>query len=119
MDFLELLQQFTKPSRWWRRQKTVQVTVWPRFVAQALCSHPRKQLFVIGKTNKISRCIDCYKYTEEPNDCFHGEVLESIAKTAAGGAYIRVHEYHCEHCGVKLEGEDLPSGVFVTTRGEI
>jgi hypothetical protein len=113
MSFAAFLQQYVKPSRWWRRHRTVQVTIWPRWLAQALCPHVHKQLVmwdVEGKT-KTSMCLDCYKHVMEANDCAHGEVKISVWETV--GTELVPRAYVCEHCGVELEMKDLPSGVQI------
>jgi hypothetical protein len=126
MSLSAFLQQYVKPSRWWRRQRTIQITVWPKFLAQALCPHENKQMIMwdVATKLKTSLCIDCYKHIEETNDCAHGEVsihaVETInlsnAPAPFGGrrsAQLIPRSYLCEHCGVELETKDLPHGVRV------
>jgi Zn ribbon nucleic-acid-binding protein len=114
MSLTALLQQYVKPSRWWRRHKTIQVTIWPRFLAQALCPHIHKQLVMwdVEKKTKTYMCLDCHKNVEERNDCAHGEVhvhgVETVNNRLVPFSYV------CEHCQIELERKDLPPGATVT-----
>lgn len=121
MSLTAFIQQYIKPSRWWRRQRTIQVTVWPRWLAQILCPHARKQPVMWDAANKTKTdlCLDCYKHIEEVNDCIHGEVrvhaMETInlgnAPAPFGGkksAQLIPRSFLCEHCGVELALGDLP-----------
>ena len=113
MSFAAFVQQYVKPSRWWRRHRTVQITVWPRFLAQALCPHIRKQTIAwdVENKTKTSMCLDCHKHVEETNDCLHGEVQVSMWETE--GTELVPRAYRCDHCGVGLEMKELPSGVQI------
>jgi hypothetical protein len=115
MSLAAFLQQYVKPSRWWRRRKTVQVTIWPRFLAQALCPHARKQAIMwdVEAKTKTGMCLDCHKHILERNDCAHGEVQVSVWETANGQSELVPRAYRCEHCGVGLEAKDLPPGARV------
>jgi hypothetical protein len=114
MSLSAFLQQYVKPSRWWRRHKTIQVTIWPKFLAQILCPHIHKQLVMwdVEKKTKTHMCLDCHKNVEERNDCVHGEVrvhgVETVLNRLVPFSYV------CEHCGIELERKDLPSGATVT-----
>ena len=48
------------PSRWWRRPRSIQFTLWPSWLAQALCPHTSKTFWSEDKT--VWRCEDCYKF---------------------------------------------------------
>jgi hypothetical protein len=126
MSLSAFLQLYVKPSRWWRRQRSIQITVWPKFLAQALCPHENKQLvsWDVEKKTLTNMCLDCYKHVEETNDCVHGEVrvhsMETVnlgrAPAPFGGrksAQLVARTYLCEHCGVELEPKDLPPDVKV------
>lgn len=116
MGLTGFLQQYVRPSRWWRRHKTVQVTVWPRFLAQWLCPHlpVRKQMvaFDITAKTKISLCLDCHKQVLEPNDCVHAEVRGHMYETE--GARLVPRTFTCLHCHVELQPTDLPEGVQIS-----
>jgi len=60
MSLTAFLQQYVKPTRWWRRKRSIEITLWPRFLAQALCPHSPKQYFSEDKT--IWRCDDCFLF---------------------------------------------------------
>ena len=94
----------------------MQVTVWPRFLAQALCPHIRKQMIMwdVEAKTKTSMCLDCHKHVTEVNDCAHGEVRPSMWETADGQTKLVPRAYRCDNCGVGLEAKDLPSGVMIT-----
>jgi len=109
MSLTAFLQQYVKPSRWWRRQRTIQITVWPRWLAQVLCPHLYKQLAMwdADSKTKTNLCLDCHKLVEELNDCAHGEV------TVWATNFSQPLTYKCEHCGVELEFKNLPKGVRI------
>jgi len=113
MSLSAFLQPYIKPSRWWRRKRSIQVTIWPQFLAQALCPHARKSMIMFDVENrtKTSMCLDCYKHIEETNDCEHGEVRVSVMETVGGQLVPR--GFRCEHCSVELEVKDLPRGVRI------
>jgi hypothetical protein len=113
MELIAFLQQYVRPSRWWRRRKTVEVTVWPRFLAQRLCPHKPKQLmgWDVAAGTKLSLCLDCHKTVLETNDCAHAEVHGHMYETE--GTRLVPRSYLCDHCGVELSQGDLPAGVRV------
>lgn len=120
MSLSAFLQQYIKPSRWWRRRRTIQVTVRPQWLAQALCPHVRKQLIMwsVEDKTKTSLCLDCYKHIEEFNYCVHDEVRVRVLETREitpghRSAQLVPRSYLCEYCGVELEPKDLPHGVRV------
>lgn len=50
------------PSRWWRREKTLRITLWPQWLAQRLCWHPVFRPWIGMEGEDASyRCEDCYK----------------------------------------------------------
>jgi len=113
MSFAAFVQQYVKPSRWWRRKKTVEITIWPRFLAQYLCPHLNKQMIMwdVEARTKTSMCLDCYKHVMEKNDCAHGEVHGHMYETE--GVRLVPRSYLCDHCGVELEQKDLPTDVRI------
>jgi hypothetical protein len=120
MSLSAFVQQYVKPSRWWRRQRTIQLTIWPKFLAQALCPHINKRMIMWDIENKLIRsmCLDCYKHIDEVNDCSHGEVRVHAVETVSLGpgrrsAQLVPRTFLCEHCGVELEPKDLPPDVKV------
>jgi|SRR5271170_3517775 len=117
MSLTAFLQQYVKPTRWWRRKRSIEITLWPRFLAQALCPHIPKQLVAwdVDKKLKISMCLDCHKHVEEINDCFHGEVGVCMVETV--GTQLVPRSFRCDHCGVELEMSDLPQGVRIKNMG--
>ncbi len=65
MSITGFVQAYFKPSRWWRRRKSIEITVWPQFLAQALCPHDAKVYFGVSDTpeeKNIWRCEDCFKF---------------------------------------------------------
>ena|SRR5271157_2834814 len=121
MSLSAFIQQYIKPTRWWRRQRSIQITIWPKFLAQALCPHIRKNMVMwdVAKKLKTSLCLDCYKHIEEINDCEHGEVRVHSVETVNLGqgrrsAQLIPRSFLCGHCGVELQPQDLPDGVRVT-----
>ena len=114
MSLSAFLQQYVKPTRWWRRRRTIQFTVWPRWIAQALCPHIPKQMimFDVVLRTKTSLCLDCHKHLEEINDCVHAEVSVCMVETV--GAQLVPRSFRCDHCGVELEMHQLPTDVKVS-----
>jgi hypothetical protein len=45
MSFSGFVHFVSAPSRWWRRPRNIQVTLWPTWLTQALCPHERKAFF--------------------------------------------------------------------------
>ena len=113
MSLSAFLQAVTNPSRWWRRQRTIQVTIWPQWLAQRLCPHLKTHIIMwdVQKKTKTSVCYDCYKHIEETNDCAHSEVRVHAVETI--GRSLVPLSFRCEHCGVMLEACDLPAGVVI------
>lgn len=113
MSLSAFLQAYIKPTRWWRRHKTVQITVWPRWLAQALCPHIKKQTigWDVEQKTKMSLCLDCHKHLLEVNDCAHGEVSVFVVETVENQLVVR--SYRCEHCNVELQPKDLPHGTRI------
>src|SRR5260370_1275305 len=111
MSFAGFLQEYVKPSRWWRRQKTVEITIWPRFLAQALCPHGPKRMIMwdVESKLKVSMCLDCHKHIEERNDCAHGEVHGHMYETE--GTRLVPRSYLCDHCGVEVAARDEPGAL--------
>lgn len=60
MNFAGFLQTIAPPSRWWRRPKHIVISIWPSWLAQALCPHNVKSFFSEDKT--VWRCEDCHKF---------------------------------------------------------
>src|SRR5271163_4106557 len=91
------VQAYIKPSRWWRRQKSFQITLWPRWAAQILCPHLHKQLWMYSVEAKTitSQCLDCHKNVTEHNDCAHGEVTWGSWETIKGTEIPR--SFRCQH----------------------
>lgn len=118
MSLSAFLQAVCQPSRWWRRKRTIQVTLWPQWLAQRLCPHLKKHLIMwdVQKKIKTSICYDCYKHIEETNGCAHPEVLISVVETV--GRQLVPRTFRCEHCGVELELNDLPHGVRISSSND-
>jgi len=121
MSFSALVQQYIRPTRWWRRKRTIQLTVWPRFLAQWLCPHISKRTvsWDVEQKTKTCLCLDCHKWLLEANLCGHGEVrIHGLETTNIGlgrrSAQLSVRTYICEHCGVEIEKKDLPTGAKIT-----
>lgn len=115
MNFQYFVQQYVQPSRWWRRARTIELTIWPRFLAQALCPHLLKQTImwdVVGKS-KTSMCLDCRKHINETNDCAHGEVTVFASTQDAKTQQPIPVTFQCTKCGVELKYTDMPRGVVV------
>ena len=59
-----MIEPYKPPSRWWRRNKDVRVTLWPLWLAQHLCPH--KATHPVGWNDDGSefreQCEDCYKW---------------------------------------------------------
>jgi hypothetical protein len=113
MALAGFLQQYVKPSRWWRRQRTIEITVWPRFLAQRFCPHIPKQLIAwdVAEKTRIHMCLDCHKHVIEVNDCLHSEVRGHMYETE--GTKLVPRTFICLHCDVELEPKDLPTGVRI------
>lgn len=60
MSLQGLVQIIPAPSRWWRRPHSISITLWPSWLAQALCPHNPKTYFSDDLT--IWRCEDCFKF---------------------------------------------------------
>lgn len=113
MDFSAFMQPYIKPTRWWRRKRSIEITLWPRWLAQRLCPHIKKQLvgFNVAERTKMLMCSDCHKWLLERNDCAHGEVQVAMMETVGGQLVART--FRCDHCGVELDQKDLPHGVQI------
>jgi hypothetical protein len=116
--FAGFVQAYIKPSRWWRRHKTIELTIWPRFVAQRLCPHVHKNPVMWSHDLKTVtfQCIDCHKRIEEVNDCAHGEVAWASWENIKGVDIP--HSFRCEHCHAPLFNKDLPKDVKITPYGK-
>ena len=113
MSLSAFLQAIVAPTRWWRRQRTIEMTVWSKWLAQWLCPHLKTQLVMadVQKKTRTFICFDCYKQMEQVNDCIHGEVQVSVVETI--GRSLVPRTFRCQHCGVQLEANDLPAGVVI------
>ncbi len=114
------LQTYIKPSRWWRRHKTVELTIWPRFIAQALCPHVHKQPIMWGFPDSKSitfQCVDCHKRIVEVNDCAHKAVTWSSWETIKGMDIPQ--SFRCENCGASMFTKDLPKDVKITPHSSV
>lgn len=60
MSFAGLMMIVKPVSRWWRREHSIKLTLWPAWLAQRLCPHETKTLWS-PDTNEIWRCEDCFK----------------------------------------------------------
>lgn len=91
----------------------MEITIWPRFLAQAFCPHGPKRMimFDVAEKTKTSMCLDCHKHILEHNDCIHPEVHGCMYETE--GTRLVPRSYSCDHCGVELEPKDLPAGVHI------
>jgi hypothetical protein len=114
MSFAGFVQQYIKPSRWWRRHKSIEVTIWPRFLAQALCPHIHANPFMwdIENNTRTMQCIDCHKRFTEATNCAHGEVEVSMHELVEGK--MIPYTFHCTHCGMPLDKTEVPKGAVIT-----
>jgi len=65
MSLANFVQILPAPTRWWRRGYKLQITLWPDWLAQALCPHDAKVYFGVSDTpdeENIWRCNDCFKF---------------------------------------------------------
>jgi rubredoxin len=107
-----LVQAYEKPSRWWKREFRVTISLWPRWLAQWLCNH-RYTTYTwgfghntsgVGTHTTMLRCSDCYKISIVPTTCEHPfnkwEVLtwEEISNGAGGTKKVPL-EWYCTDCG--------------------
>jgi hypothetical protein len=116
MSITGFLQAYVKPSRWWRRQKSIEITVWPRFLAQAFCPHIHKQLvsWDNDKKTRTDMCIDCHKWVTVPNECMHAEVTWASWDTDFKHTNQPTPlDYRCLHCGVLVEARELIPGTKI------
>jgi hypothetical protein len=111
-----------KPSRWWRRHKSIEVTIWPRFLAQALCPHIHKNPIMWSTGKRTMQCVDCHKRIEEINDCVHGEVIiaswEDLTTSERGpfkpGMPVgKPTGFRCQHCGEYLQINEVPENSII------
>ena len=58
MNFTGFMQVIPKPTHWWRRPHQIHFSLWPAWLAQALCPHKVKTYF----TDDQWRCDDCFKF---------------------------------------------------------
>lgn len=62
-----MIQIYIPPSRWWRREHRIALTVWPVWLAQRLCPHRTAKYVVVEwlmseDSNVWRQCMDCYKW---------------------------------------------------------
>jgi hypothetical protein len=114
MSLTAFVQQYVKPSRWWRRKRTLQITIWPQWLAQRLCPHIKKQgiLWDVEKKIKTCMCLDCHRHLVEAIDCAHGEVTVSAWETV--GNQLIARNFNCDHCGAPLEQQNLPQDARIS-----
>jgi hypothetical protein len=65
MSFAGFMRIVPPASRWWRRPRSISITLWPTWLAQALCPHDAKVYFGVSDTpdeKNIWRCEDCFKF---------------------------------------------------------
>ncbi len=109
MSITGFVQAYFKPSRWWRRRKSIEITVWPQFLAQALCPHIHRQAVMWDIENRTItyRCIDCHKHTLVANPCGHSRRVSPYATERFAGM-TTPRSYLCEDCGMELQSSELP-----------
>jgi hypothetical protein len=61
MSFAGFMMAVPPVSRWWRRPHKIQITLWPDWLAQALCPHNPKTFF--SEDKEVWRCEDCFKFS--------------------------------------------------------
>ena len=105
-----MIAEYQKPSRCWKREISVSISLWPRWLAQWLCNHADSKAWGFGHDNEtgvpttIHRCSDCYKLHMEPIACKHPskkwEVSnwENIA-VGGGGTHKVPSKWYCTDCG--------------------
>jgi DNA-directed RNA polymerase subunit RPC12/RpoP len=113
MNIAGFVQAYIKPSRWWRRRKSVEVTIWPQFLAQALCPHVASHPIMWDTERKTItyQCIDCHKHITEANPCAHGGVVPHSTDRFAKETIVR--SYLCAQCGLELQPSELPKDAKV------
>jgi hypothetical protein len=105
-----------KPSRWWKREIRVTISLWPRWLAQRLCNHENTKTWGFGHDTNTGahttmlRCSDCYKLYMVPTTCKHPvrkwEVLTWEEIPNGGGGTSRVpSEWYCTDCGYSFTKE--------------
>lgn len=102
-----MFQQYIPPTKWWRRQIRIQVTVWPEWLAQLLCPHEHVRPFTWGEKDITVQCCDCYRRITKPNVCTHpDELLQADAFEYEGPHALPFEDrkeipvgWHCENCG--------------------
>jgi hypothetical protein len=102
------------PSRWWRRERVIQISYWPRWLAQLLCPHEEKNPYswAMDGSNRISyNCVDCYKRIVETNTCAHTHIhVNAWIRSSANGEDIP-KGWKCSSCGMPLS--KVPEGSIV------
>jgi len=113
-----MLMQYIPPSRWWRREIKVGITVWPQWLAQLLCPHGKtRPIMWQGDENDASKCQtmvqcnDCYRRWWEGNPCKHEK------RTASGSEFVYTggtftdgtpkgewvdRQWTCDDCGLPI-----------------
>ena len=118
MSIAAFVQAYIRPSRWWRRGKSIEVTIWPSFLAQALCPHIHQQPIMWDTEHKTvtRQCIDCHKRITVADDCPHSKVVVSAwsDKSGAPAPSLSVPTvFRCQLCGFGLLHAELPQGALV------
>ncbi len=59
-----MITAYIPPTKWWRREHSIQVPVWPRWLAQWICPHVTTHVVAWGDTEQenINACSDCYRW---------------------------------------------------------
>lgn len=50
---------YNPPTKWWKRQHSITITIWPKWLAQKLCNHSAPKPSWIT-SNTCYSCPDCY-----------------------------------------------------------
>jgi hypothetical protein len=75
MSLSNFMMSIPPVSRWWRREHKIQITLWPDWLAQALCPHKPKTFFGPSdepQDKNMWRCEDCFKMHFPNSNSFEG-----------------------------------------------
>lgn len=73
---------YVKPSKWWRRRKVISITIWPQWIAEALCPHKGGIMICGAFQNRMTgedmfygRCPDCEKFMTFEGNYHLGDIV--------------------------------------------
>jgi hypothetical protein len=100
-----------KPSRWYRREFSISIPLWPKWLAQRLCKHESSHAVGWQDQKSISVCHDCFKCVIVPNDCNHpmdNWIVDTdvmVPTVMGGGQHLVPDTWHCTQCGQSFTRE--------------